>query len=188
LSQWRGYTRGSGVSIAFSFEDLAKKAVLAGYQFVKCVYDIGKKRELARDYIRRMIENSGESPQSHDFGFSVVSGFVPIAARFKDPGFSEECEWRLISNITDASVQRVDARPTSSGVVPYRVFDLSTGEKPYLTEKQPWRSNEYICIEQVMIGPNNEQELQMNSVGYLFDAHDVAIPSVARSRIPYRTA
>ena len=186
LSQWRGYSGGSGVSIAFSFEKLNEKAALYGYSLNKCIYDNKEKISIAERYVEEYIKANSDCLTDDNFSSKIVSNFVPIAALFKDRGFAEEQEWRLISPLTSSAEGIIKTRPTATGLIPYTVFDLKTGVFPFLSKSQPWRSEEHICIEEVVVGPNHEKKLQVSSVHTLFDSHHAAKPIVKSSLIPFR--
>lgn len=187
LSQWRGYAGGGGVSIGLSFEALQKRARQQNYLLKPCVYDHHEKLAIAGNYLENCLEQSELDSAGEQTAHRIAFGFLQTAASFKDPGFQEENEWRLISPVLQNGRGAISARPTEFGLVPYTSFSLATGQRPLLSETQPWRNHEYACIEEVKIGPNKEQELQMSSVGDLFDGNQVALMSATRSSIPYRS-
>lgn len=180
LSQWRGYAGGSGVSIAFSWEQLQRKATDNGYRLVKCIYNDGEKLRIAEEYLREQIDLAGPSP-SHHFNWTIAAKFLPYASMFKDPSFFEEQEWRLVS---PPMATNILTRPTSSGLVPYTIFDLVDATVDHKSNSGEQLTD--ICISEVKIGPNREQRLQMDSLGMLFRQHKVRARNTSLSSVPYR--
>lgn len=184
LSQWRGYAAGSGVAIGLSHDAIHEAAKRQGYQLKKCIYRDSEKLQITKSFLEQILKDVPNVNQNSDpekYGFAVVQHFCHVAAAFKNAAFSEEQEWRLISPITKFQINAIKARATASGLIPYTEFSLKTG-----THRSGKIEDEYICIEEVKIGPHRYQELQMNAVGVLADQHDACIPTIGRTSIPYR--
>ena len=65
----------------------------------------------------------------------------PNLFRLKNPAFSEECEWRLISYFVKLGDDECDFRATSDRIIPYRVFDIPPKDNGPISE--------------VILGPKN---------------------------------
>ena len=186
LSQWRGY---AGVSISFPFSKLNQQAEANGYLLSKCIYDEVEKRAVTRRFLEHSLAGYRRGRGSaENIAWATVGSVLSTAARFKNSRFSEEKEWRLVSQIVPVLPGKAKVRSTNTGLIPYAEFNLAPGNQPLLNDLQPWRTNEDICIEEVMIGPNHDQELQMSSVGELFESHNAYVGGVGRSSIPFRLA
>ncbi len=183
LSQWRGYGGNGGVSIEFSFNKLLQHAERAAFMLMKVIYDPSEKWKKTEDFLERIVFRNSDPSLTAD---QVIASFLPTAMCLKNQAFREEKEWRLMSRPTNNYDQNLGVRASTSGLVPYLQFSLGTSEKPLLSELQPWRDNEDICITGVMVGPHPEQELQMDAVGQLFESHRAYVGSVGRSMIPFR--
>lgn len=73
--------------------------------------------------------------------FATVLGM--LAACFKDPGFAEEEEWRLVIRqwATDSSATQPDFPPGLRNVVPFLRFS--------------WDSDEGAALRAIKVGPNH---------------------------------
>ncbi|MFN3188786.1 MAG: DUF2971 domain-containing protein [Candidatus Paceibacteria bacterium] len=180
LSQWRGYSGGNGVSIGFSYEKLQAQAALSGFRLVKCVYDDEEKVSIARDHLKIITKNS-KIASFEDLGWYIVSSFLYVAASFKDRSFQEEQEWRIVSPLINSQEGSLLVRPLVSGLMPYIKFNLLNGG-----DTKNLNAHSDICISEVVVGPNREQELQMQAVMYLFDSLNVKLHSCSSSNIPFR--
>lgn len=114
LSQWRGYSGGTGYSLGFRPDLLARLAAMRGFLLVKCIYDkdtqyaiakelvnaitdeIAPKRKTHWDALEHMSSYNGSEPHEAEKEFWESEQLSRVAAIFKDPGFNEEDEWRLL--------------------------------------------------------------------------------------------
>jgi hypothetical protein len=126
LSQWRAYgTNGSGFAIGYRVSTLARTGRL-----LRCVYvRAALEQQLQENYRSEIVplvkeclrERSEVSPPEYLVPGQVLEGllvyFRSMAACYKDLGYSEEREWRLVVN---AEKNQRDYRTNSfRGVVPY---------------------------------------------------------------------
>lgn len=185
LSQWRGYSGNSGVALCFSKTRLAEKARQNGFHLAKCVYGHGEKVEMVKSFLAGEIEIA-EIKGALTHIDLIISRFLPIAAQFKHPSFAEEREWRLISSPVPTFDGRLKVRATAGGLVPYFVFDLRTGKQPLLTKLQAWRTNEDICVDQVVMSPGLGY-LESSAVGTLFETEKAYLSQVSLSQIPFKS-
>jgi hypothetical protein len=180
LSQWRGYCppNGNGFSIGFDSRLLENPRQRQDFFLDKCVYD----PELQRTMIKELIDEwrkQFRSPTSALSAFSVdnLTGwfaflFVRLGLMLKHPKFSEECEWRMISQPTPIDHPQIHYREGKSTRIPY--FDFKLAEKK-------------LAISQVIIGPVPDMELSTpKSVGNLLSSMKVVCGSIKKSEIPYQ--
>ena len=105
LSQWRGYsTAGGGVSIGFRSKPLETLAAAQGGRLDRCIYDSQIQHRLVGTLIDDTINKIQNEPDvSADFlQFTTFFRDQLIergGAFFKDGGFQEEKEWRLVTGV-----------------------------------------------------------------------------------------
>ncbi|MEY9543641.1 hypothetical protein ABIE85_006701 [Bradyrhizobium diazoefficiens] len=176
LSQWRGYAGdGSGVSIGFSKEYLE---ALAGALLAQrsgealSLHRIAYSREdqfnlvesILNDVVRAVKAGALDTgsilaPLEGERKVEVDSQFRNLTASFlslhlvqyraKNPAFSEEREWRLISHVLSYSTEesalgdlsKMNFRAGQDRLIPYRVLPLGEASLPRIAE--------------VILGPKN---------------------------------
>ncbi|BBO09239.1 DUF2971 domain-containing protein [Bradyrhizobium sp. TM102] len=176
LSQWRGYAGdGVGVSIGFSkeyFEALAGARYAHQTGEALSLHRIAYSREDQTNLVQSILDDAvqavragaldtgtlltpleGNRKAEVDKQFrSLTASFLSlhlVQYRVKNPAFSEEREWRLISLIqsyaSEASVHgdlsRMEFRSGHDRIVPYRVLPLEEAASS--------------CITEVVLGPKN---------------------------------
>jgi Protein of unknown function (DUF2971) len=163
LSQWRGYSSGSGYAIGFSGASLRALAESIGGSLMEVIYDPPDAGQASLFYGSAMTV--GES------GNRLIPG--PLAlAKFKHPAFREEREWRLV--VPASTVPLAEPKPS----VKFRSGTL--GVAPYL-EIGFGRD----AIAEVRVGPGGDQELRRLAVQRMLD--NVDIPAVtSTSEAPFR--
>ena len=188
LSQWRGYTGGgAGFSIGFATEPLKNFADEAGFTLSPCVYDTKNQLELIHDLIDKTLAsefttlysyNIHEDLNSQKIGGGFTAELAQLAPLIKDASFSDEREWRLISN--PITVIELDYRPGKSMIIPY--YRLKIGNSNY---------NDF--IKEIVIGPAPNPALSHSSVKSLLYSMQMTktqtmadIPNVIITDIPYR--
>lgn len=162
LSQWRGYSNGSGYAIGFSGASLGALAESIGGALMEVIYD-PPDAGLSLFYSSAMTV--GES------GNRLIPG--PLAlAQFKHPAFREEREWRLA--VPASSVSQTAPNPS----VKFRSGTL--GLTPYLEI-----GFERDAIAEVKVGPGGDQELRRLAVQRMLN--QAGIPAVtSTSEAPFR--
>ncbi|HBF38366.1 MAG TPA: hypothetical protein DDW50_13715 [Firmicutes bacterium] len=97
LSQWRGYTDGSGYSIGFSFSEL--KAILSSpdslvLYFGKVIYEKAEQSNKVDEIINKILslENYDDTTKA----LILETLLILISYFFKNECFKEEAEWRVI--------------------------------------------------------------------------------------------
>lgn len=173
LSQWRSYcTETGGYSIGFEptlLTDLVKKQ---GFSLVKCIYDRTKQKNIIEELIDESI-NEFKHPTEGIANMAVENFFVKLRRMcpvFKDPSFSEEREWRLVSNFPNLEAK---FREGKSMIIPYVEIKLAEKE-------------EYIPIKRVFIGPTPHKDLSRESAIFLLNSYNIRGCNVLSSKIPYR--
>ena len=120
--------------------------------------------------VRRHNARINRDGYKRDLMVSLSLKVNAVMLAFKDAGFREEQEWRIVGHLKGST----KLRPGRSGVVPYACVPLCTKEdKPR--------------IAQFTIGPNQEPELAKEGVRMVFP--HIAPHSnyqLVSSKIPYR--
>ena len=99
-----------------------------------------------------------------------LNDFVSFGARFKDPSFSDEREWRLVA-VVPSTDPRVQLMAGKSMLVPYVPVNLQIGEGDRV-------------LNLVRVRPTPHLELASNSLTRIFTR--VRLGNVTHSAIPYR--
>jgi len=183
LSQWRGYAdNGAGVAIGFepkTIEELceARKEKGMGASLGQVVYESPEQRAAIQPHADKLvdfIEKGALSAQSgaasllglyseeddkkrKQLSFSYFLQFLfmmDMLFKFKNPAFSEEKEWRILSIMTkttreDKSMksgcysdpQNLDFRARGDHIVPYLRLPIPDDKKG--------------CIKEIILGPRN---------------------------------
>jgi hypothetical protein len=180
LSQWRGYSgNGYGYSIAFYTHRLKEFASKSGFALRPCIYDktIQKRivEEICDYYLNNIKQSSWENAQT--LLEECASTVISYGAFFKDPSFSEEDEWRLVSEPIDD--HDLCFRAGKSMIIPYSKkinFHGSFVDTP---------------IADVVVGPCPHMDLAVQAVTNLLQSQKkeklAAMGRTVRpSIIPYR--
>ncbi len=175
LSQWRGYSIGSGASVAFRFETLREIAERNEFVIVKCVYDDDEKLSLIAAALDEAFATS--DPVNEFIGRIFV-----LAAAFKHHSFKEEGEWRLISKPKPSNDERIFFRATPSMLVPYFAINLD------ILLRRDSQNRKVLGFGQVRIGPNSANMLAVNAVQSLTLKNKIQLNSIVKSAAPYRTS
>ena len=154
-----------------------------GFYLNECIYNKDKQSErIAQLWKDSKKETNGNKDAknintwlanvAHNFlGKCMLSS--PI---FKDESFSEEKEWRLISNSFrfNKSDPRIKFRIKKSAIIPYVEFKL--------TEK-----NQPLVFSEIILGPSSRNNTFSGfSVRSFFSAKDVNCSNIKYSKIPYK--
>ena len=188
LSQWRAYCPpAGGVSLGFQPDQLLASADLQGYQLTKCVYDRELQQTLVEDWLRSVLSTKNDKQQSlqqappsqswYSHFRSFEERFLNIAARMKDPAFSEEREWRLISKSSKNLLEPgLRFRAGKSRLIPYIEFSA------------PLDQNERLSLRKVYVGPAQDHNLSFQSISmFLTNSGARITKGVQASGIPLRT-
>ena len=179
LSQWRGYCpQGGGYSVGFEYKILRPIFAEKRYMFVKCLYDPVEQQEVINELLDVVINRykeikSYESDAEEKASEKFIRKFIGLAAAMKSWTFSEEKEWRLISQYKRIDDPAVQYREDKSMLIPYLPFPLTS-------------KGESLRIKRVVIGPTPHEELSLNSTRYFLLSMNVDFGAVQFSQIPYR--
>ncbi len=175
LSQWRGYSNGSGASIAFLFESIKEIGFKHAFFMAKCIYDNSQKKT----FIDAAIEDSlqGSNPAN-----LFINKLLLLAAAFKHHSFQEEEEWRLISLPKNSNVPEIGFRSKETLLIPFFKINLNIQK-----HTNPQGKKE-LGFRQIMIGPSSFPDLSHRSVNILLERNNIAWNSIVRSNIPYRSS
>ncbi|MYM34952.1 DUF2971 domain-containing protein [Duganella sp. FT94W] len=178
LSQWRSYTpHGKGVSIGYSPQLLQQICEVNKCRLAKCVYDNAEKSRLFTEFTERLYIHLEETNPDCLLNFYACREAVAaesknifkVLALVKHEAFSEEREWRLISDYY-SSLENAEFRPGSSMLTPYLEWVLPDVEWMY---------------EAIILGPTPYPQLAWKSLRAMAHKRKLA-RTVVFSDIPYR--
>lgn len=187
LSQWRAYTpHGAGVSLGFEVDALKRLCTQKGLELVQCIYAADQRNAFLASLLSEVNSKFEEKytyrPDSYepktceflDFLNSLAEFLLKAFCRIKDPTFSEECEWRLVSKYYQYySDPDIKFRPSKTTLVPYIEVKLSG-----------FRSDGYL-FESIYVGPSPNSDLSHQAiVAYLSSKH--ACREFHNSMSPFR--
>lgn len=202
LSQWRGYggTEGPAYSLAFKHQDLDRLVLVdddgtEGPErtwlpptLTRVIYSPTQQTKLLRTLIEPVVPavsqalEGDELPRAEAFAQMLGTAMVLPASIFKNEGFKEEREWRVIAcDLTYATGSAPTFfRPSKYGLVPYKLLAAreTDGER-------------HLPLATVMQGPTTYPELAKDSMEQLLKAEGawkrlVGKPQVHLSKISYR--
>ncbi|HEV8147263.1 MAG TPA: DUF2971 domain-containing protein [Bryobacteraceae bacterium] len=135
LTQWRGYSFAGGFAIGLDFEKLMKEArATNAFAIVRMLYhqDLQEKIisetldtvvRLFDEWLMPMLNKLSKQDRqraSDGFFLEVGSSLLKSIARFKNPAFQSEDEWRIFSFDSSEVVQeKVKFRTRSNSILPY---------------------------------------------------------------------
>lgn len=180
LSQWRGYCpTAGGYSIGFSARALYGAARTAGFELAPCSYDstqqladVGRVLESAFDSYDREVHPQLSPERRADAFFPDLSFRLGrLAPLLKHPSFSEEKEWRLVSDAGPSDHSAINYRASRRMLIPYLTIPLSSGE----------------VFTRIIVGPSEHQALAIRSVEGLLKKLGLPQGVVYGSAVPFRT-
>jgi hypothetical protein len=177
LSQWRGYAGSTGgICLGFSSEALVNSAAsISGALLATCIYRTKEQEKLIDEIIGLALEDVHRLKNHNDETIATAAAnFIRVllscGALFKDEGFQEEAEWRLI--ISRDNLTKYEYRTGKSTLTPYLKFRL---------RGECW-SNE---IHRAIVGPCPHPGEAVEAVEGLLIKHGI-LSDVSSSKIPYR--
>lgn len=193
LGQWRAYSGASGVCIGFKSPALQTQWVTnpeGGEPHWTSMfrYKVKYVPDEDSDYLDTEIERLlltggpfGDTSISHDFSKEAIIVFwlKTLAASFKHSAFAEEQEWRLCFQRQHKPMRHQQFRIGKSMLVPYIAANLNLNG-----DKQPIVEGSY--IDEVIIGPSANKELNKTAVEQLLLANGHENVKVNVSDVPYR--
>jgi hypothetical protein len=186
LSQWRGYCPpNAGYSIGFRGASL--RPILAPQRCVlaPCVYEPNRQAALVDEALGPLLTKL-TSPDPND-GVAVRAASDPLinelfarlgglAVLLKDPSFSEEKEWRIVSPLVAADHPQMDYRVGRSMLLPHFVVNLVPGGGTF-------------PLGGIYIGPTVHPSLAQMSLINFLSKHKLLVSGmrILGSRVPYRS-
>jgi hypothetical protein len=190
LSQWRSYGgRGAGFAIGFSrsklcdllFRDRGQYLLRVRYRsdeqsqevgaVLRNILAIADDADRLRASDQSTFETVGQRLQNK-IQSSLLAEVIRLRAKFKNPAFSEEAEWRVIQFVhPNVETPRVLFRSGSGMIRPYVELDVDRRQLP---------------IEQVTIGPTLNPEVSKKGLAMLFAKHFYSNVRIAVSNVPFR--
>lgn len=180
LSQWRAYGSDHGYAVEFSTESL--EAALAGRPFLvgSALHRVRYGEVPAQEMVGRALESVGDTNLNHP-GVKAWHKAVELTAMLatvKDPGFREECEWRLIGALAPYSGGPPKAKLDDSGIR-FRATPIAI--VPYIE-----LSIALDAIVSIRIGPGRYGDVRQAGVEALLSAIG-SKAKVVRSVVPLRS-
>lgn len=212
LSQWRGYAdNGAGVAIGFdrkTIEELCEstKEKGTGASLDRVVYESPEQRAAIQPHADKLVDFIERGALSAQSGAASLLGLyseeddkkrkqlsfayffqflfmMNMLFTFKNPAFSEEKEWRILSIMSKTTLegksmksggysnpQNLDFRARGDHIVPYLRLPIPNDKKG--------------CIREIILGPRNRTpEPVIRAALEKFGFHDVTI---RRSAATYR--
>jgi hypothetical protein len=175
LSQWRGYGNlGKGYAIGFNLTELTRIAKKHNFVLWPCVYDVSLQRELVKYMIELWCQSfSGIRLSEKTMLKKIDTDICQLAPIIKDPSFSEEKEWRLVSSMVEIASPRFAFREGEYALIPYYNFPIVDKEKQN-------------CISKIVIGPSPHMDLAQNSLKTFLESQKLECVSIETSKIPFR--
>lgn len=186
LSQWRGYCpQAKGISLGFHGKELAESAAAQGFFLVKCIYDRNEQSQLLRAVVKGVVAHAlavGKSADRHpDNSYHLAFEqlefeLLRVAAAMKSEAFSEEHEWRVVSEaMTRTDSPKIHYREGASMMVPYVNFEL------------PQSAAGSLLLPTAYVGPTPNSNNSIRSLTNFLGTQVTGPFEVIASRVPYRT-
>lgn len=128
---------------------------------------------------RQVIDNAGKRVSVATSGLNdspeqFFVSFFQYAPALKHPSFSEENEWRIVSEIVQPTDPATKFRPGRSMLRPYREFSLE-------------EIDHRVPVSKIFVGPRPHPDQSVFSVTGLLFSHGITDCAVVDSKVPYRT-
>jgi DUF2971 family protein len=181
LSQWRGYADdGGGVSIEFDAQGFGyitgPDNPLGLMRLWKVFYDKAQQRKIVRDAIDYPYSPAATLEARIPYVVDALQFFVPT---FKDEGFREEQERRLIFTPHPGIVPKPRFRTRRGLLAPY--FSLRE-----LSETSGIVGGLPLPLLSILVGPSPNKALNVDSLSLLLKINGYTGVKVRASPIPYR--
>lgn len=176
LSQWRAYG-----SYAIEFDERMLRDELSVLS--DCIYSQKEKEGLAKNAVAGALADISQEMSQNDGCIGIksldaLSKIMEVAATFKDQGFSEEQEVRIIRQAPEQD-ESIKFRPKNNKLIPYYEMKISLD-----------------YVKAIHVGPIAEQELAFSSMSsfvrkierdWQIDSSNIEYElKVKKSSIPYR--
>lgn len=179
LSQWRAYASSlPGVAIGFDRAAMGQLAERNAFRVQGCIYSPQEQLTHVKACIANWLERveradkaSNRENYMSNSGWLFAQDVVSVAPRLKHPKFSEEAEWRIVTDPIK-STDDWGFHRAGSMVVPHIAIKLDHPQVAF-----PIRS--------IAVGPNPHMSAVMTATTMLMQRYGVT-PNVYASQIPYR--
>lgn len=193
LSQWRGYAQ-SGYAIGIRTRNSALPqthipGAAMGVGLVKCIYEETELRKRVRSIMKKSVKvlrRYARDPQRSyaDRARLLKNGVTNclvnlggLAPRYKDRGFREEQEYRIVALVDTRHPQKRDAiqfRATPDGrLVPYVVIPMQNKKSQ-------------LPLASLCLGPTHDPVQAESAARLMLECHGYDASVVTRSRVPFR--
>jgi hypothetical protein len=193
LSQWRAYTqKGTGYALGFDTKRLGWLHAALIRVIYKPEVQLRRICPLLKKYIadynayterRSLSDQDSLKEKSTEFVINFFKEALPLFFTFKDPAFSEEREWRLVSlRGPSTKVEGLHFREMQGTIVPY--VEMKGPRFPTLSgEGEP---DDRLPIVEVIQGPLVDPALGEKSLRLLLNKRGYDNVAVHRSKVPIR--
>lgn len=196
LSQWRGYAQGTtGISLGFNMRDLctlgrdpkehdySDPGIFNEYRFPqRVIYDKYTQKKIVVDSIDIALKacedyyNLTGLGKTGELCFELLRyDILRWLLLFKDPGFREENEWRIIF---DKRETKVKFRVRDGVLLPYIEIKAITKDAGKVV-------SDTIPINKIIVGPSRQKDYIIDSINYFLESEGKNI-EVISTEIPYR--
>jgi len=167
LSQWRGYGVDQGYALGF---DKTKLASLNIGEIAPVQYGIPNPKDFFDDELKTACHPTAH-PGTYDYFSS--RDFLPRIAKIKHPGFAEEKEWRIMTQLAvledDIDNPKIKFRPSKMGPISYLAHTFT-----------------HNCLKEIVIGPGEYSTVRENAVRNLLNHYHFEKVHTRISTIPLR--
>lgn len=182
LSQWRAYgSPTSGFAIGFTGDFLADVALKEEWYLAPCIYDSEIQLKIIDALVLEVLDEHREATKTpptdddmHILGGSLISYLHRYAPLLKDPSFSVEKEWRLISRPLSCRSEDFDFRVGNSMLTPYYKFPLLDTEGD-------------LKLFEIVVGPTPHPEQAKLSAQSFLVRNAQSYDLVKSSKVPFRS-
>lgn len=167
LSQWRGYSNGSGAAIGFESEKLKKIANAESFVLAPCVYSqdehIALINEIIDDALPKYlaVENGG---------IHIIGRIIKYAPLIKNEKFKAEAEWRLTSGALSCSHKSYKFRSSLSMLIPYYAFPIQIDDELIVSElicgPTPHRDLAESAMKSLLLKLKTKAEVKLTEVPF----------------------
>jgi hypothetical protein len=197
LNQWRAYGRGEGgYCLGFDSKQLDLKSSGGNFFISPAIYDRDVQAALVEDLLTwalaeyesvavRHAENQDEHRKA--WAHMLLWQATAIAPIMKNPGFSEENEWRLIHILQSKWDVRFVTKP--SGLVPFVNLMVGTPQLPVSEEhaKRIGRNPpDKLPISVLWSGPGRAADISLFAGRTLLEQYGYYGVRLEASKIPFR--
>lgn len=202
LAQWRSYGKGEGgIAVGFTVKEIDSNAQRAGAFLGPVIYKAEEQIKILQQFLDWMMSCYPKHTCNHpsaergrhaaDWWQIVSFRAAHIAPLFKDEGFKEENEWRLIH--LSRNIGHVQFTAKGSHLSPY--VDLHIGNKrqfhpplwPETCDRRNRPMPDKLPITELWFGPGRYMEHAHLSCKTLLEIYDYPNVSLRRSSIPFRS-